>query len=432
MKIFDKRTSLSNVYYNNIPMKNLISLIFLFVSLLTFSQNAPVANDQAVSVNEGATLTGNLTGSDADDDALTYAVVGSPSSGSVSIEANGSFTYVHAGGEGISDSFTFSITDDSSSALTSNTATVTITVKPVNDSPVVADISKTLDEAASAEINVSGTDAEGAILVYEIVTAPSNGTFTLNSSTGIGYYTHNGSETISDSVVVRAKESSENVYSSNATITLTINAVNDPPVSPDFAIELDEGTATLSNSFGATDAETQSVTINVTSQGSYGNAVVSGTDFVYTHDGSESTSDTFTYSTSDGTLSTTGTITVTINPVNDAPIGAADTYYITRNSTTEMLAATGVLRNDTDADSANSTFTVTQGNTSPLYGQLTLNSDGSFTYVTDGTNTTFNTDTFSYIVSDDNFAASSEVTVTMEVADILAIPNSRRSSFPAR
>ena len=88
MKIFNKRTSLTNVYYNNISMKNLISLIFLFVSLLTFSQNAPVANDQAVSVNEGATLTGNLTGSDADDDALTYAVVGSPSSGSVSIEAN--------------------------------------------------------------------------------------------------------------------------------------------------------------------------------------------------------------------------------------------------------------------------------------------------------------------------------------------------------
>ena len=132
----------------------------------------------------------------------------------------------------------------------------------------------------------------------------------------------------------------------------------------------------------------------------------------------------FTYSTSDGTLSSTGTVTVTITPQNDAPVGVADTYYITRNSTTEMDASVGVLRNDTDSDSDSSTFSVSAGSTQPQYGQLALNQDGSFTYVTDGSDSTFNTDTFTYTVSDDNFASSSEVTVTLEVADILAIPNS--------
>ena len=166
------------------------------------------------------------------------------------------------------------------------------------------------------------------------------------------------------------------------------------------------------------------MTINVSSQGSNGTAVVSGSDFIYTHDGSETTTDTFSYSTSDGTLSSTGTITVSINPQNDAPVGVADTYFITRNSTTEMDGTVGVLRNDTDSDSDSSTFSVNLGSTIPLYGQLTLNVDGSFTYITDGSNSTFNTDTFTYIVSDDNFAPSSEVTVTLEVATILPIPNS--------
>jgi VCBS repeat-containing protein len=404
-------------------MKNLISLIFLTITFIAYGQNAPVANDQSITVNEGATLNGTLTGSDADSDGLAFSIVGNPTSGTVTVQSDGSFSYVHNGGEGSSDSFTFSITDDSSSQLVSNTATVTITITAINDNPVVADISKTIDEGASAEINVSGTDAEGAILEYEIVSAPSNGTFTLNATTGVGYYSHNGSETTTDSVVVRAKESTGSVYSSNATITITINAVNDSPNAPDGTVTLDEGSTSQSTPFGATDAEGSSLTINVSSQGSNGTAVVNGADFVYTHDGSETTSDTFSYSVSDGTLSSTGTITVTINPTNDAPTGVADTYYVTRNSTTEMSAEIGVLRNDSDSDTDSSLFTVSNGNTNTQYGQLTLNPDGSFTYVTDGTNTSFNSDSFSYTVSDGS-ATSSEVTVTLEVADIIPVPNS--------
>ena len=393
--------------------------------MFVYSQTAsPVANDQAFTINEGDTSSGTLTGTDSDSSSsdLSFAVVGSPTSGTLTIESNGSFTYVHSGGEGTSDSFTFSISDEDNN--TSNTATVTITVTPVNDVPVIANISKTLDEGASAEINVSGSDAEGAILIYEIVTAPLYGTYTFDTSSGIGYYTHDGSETTTDTIVVRAKESTENVYSANATIDITITGVNDSPLSPDGTATVVEGQASPSTSFGASDAEGSTLTINVSSQGSNGTAVVSGTDFIYTHDGSETTTDTFSYSTSDGTLSSTGTITVSINPQNDAPVGVADTYFITRNSTTEMDGTVGVLRNDTDSDSDSSTFSVNLGSTTPLYGQLTLNVDGSFTYTTDGSNSTFNSDTFTYIVSDDNFAPSSEVTVTLEVATILPIPNS--------
>ena len=237
-------------------MKNFISLIFLTFTFFVYSQEtaSPVADDTSFSINEGDTTSGTLTGTDSDSDNsdLTFAVVGNPTSGTLTVDSNGSFTYVHSGGEGTSDSFTYSISDETNN--TSNIATVTITITPINDEPVVTDVTKTLDEGASAEINVSGTDAEGAILVYEIVTQPQYGTYTFDTSSGIGYYTHDGSETTSDSITVRAKESTENVYSANATITITITAVNDAPLSPDSAVSVEEGNQSMSTLFGASDA----------------------------------------------------------------------------------------------------------------------------------------------------------------------------------
>ena len=404
-------------------MKNFISLVFLTFSVFLLAQNSPVANDSSFTVNEGAAFSGNLTGSDADSDPLTYTVVGAPTSGTLTIQTNGNFTYTHSGDEGTSDSFTFKITDDEN--LASNTATVTITITPINDAPTLAAISKTIDEGASSAINVSGNDPEGTILEYTVVTAPNNGTFTLDKSTGVGYYTHNGGETLSDNIVVKATESTGDLLSTQATISITITAVNDAPVSPDGTLSVNEGSASSDTSFGVTDADTpaSNITVNVSSQGSNGTVVVTGTNFVYTHNGSETTTDTFTYSTSDGALSSTGTITVTISPQNDAPTGVADTYYVTRNSTTDMAADVGVLRNDTDSDSDTSLFTATLGGTTASFGQVNLNSDGSFTYITDGSNTTFNTDSFSYTVSDGT-VSSAEVTVTLEVAEILPVPNS--------
>ena len=83
--------------------------------MFVYSQTAsPVANDQAFTINEGDTSSGTLTGTDSDSSSsdLSFAVVGSPTSGTLTIESNGSFTYVHSGGEGTSDSFTFSISSN--------------------------------------------------------------------------------------------------------------------------------------------------------------------------------------------------------------------------------------------------------------------------------------------------------------------------------
>src|SRR5262249_46663780 len=96
----------------------------------------PVASSQSASTNEDVPYSGTVTGTDVDSSALTYSVVSSPAHGSVSMASNGSYTYTPAANYFGPDSFTFRASDGTS---TSNTATVSITVVPVNDAPVAND-----------------------------------------------------------------------------------------------------------------------------------------------------------------------------------------------------------------------------------------------------------------------------------------------------
>ncbi|MEP4531721.1 MAG: Ig-like domain-containing protein, partial [Cyclobacteriaceae bacterium] len=115
--------------------------------------DAPVASDDSFTLLEGGTLTvddadGTATGGDATDDgvlvndvdvdgdALTIALVTGPAynASAFTLNADGTFEYVHDGSENFTDSFTYSITDPSG---VTSTATVNITITPVNDAPTI-------------------------------------------------------------------------------------------------------------------------------------------------------------------------------------------------------------------------------------------------------------------------------------------------------
>ncbi|MDD5405770.1 MAG: cadherin-like domain-containing protein, partial [Sulfurovaceae bacterium] len=105
---------------------------------------------------------------------------------------------------------------------------------------------------------------------------------------------------------------------------------------------------------------------------------------------------------------------------NDAPIAADDTGSVNEDSTLNVIAAAGVLNNDTDPDGDPLTVTAIRTGTESgsgtsgtvgsslagTYGHLTLNSDGSYSYVADNANElavgATATDTFTYTVSDGN------------------------------
>jgi VCBS repeat-containing protein len=104
--------------------------------------DAPVANADAYSVNEGSDADG--TGGQAC--SATTPMPTTPAAGlsavqvtepahatSFTLNADGSFTYVHDGSETTTDSFTYKVCDNATSSLCSGTVMVSITVNPVND-----------------------------------------------------------------------------------------------------------------------------------------------------------------------------------------------------------------------------------------------------------------------------------------------------------
>src|SRR5207249_1838873 len=133
-------------------------------------------------------------------------------------------------------------------------------------------------------------------------------------------------------------------------------------------------------------------------------------------------SDSFTYKANDGQLdSTTATVTLTIDAVNDAPV-AHDNSSSTNEDTRPTVTAPGVLGNDTDIDSATITAVLVAGTS---HGRLTLNSTGSFSYTPDAN---YNgADSFTYKANDGSLD-SNTATVTLTITAVNDAPVAQDTS----
>ena len=307
---------------------------------ITFTIPPVGVSDQLTVLEGGSTtvLTGSVTSvlandSDSDGDPITAVLIANPTYGSLTLNANGTFSYVHDGSETTSDTFTYAANDG---YINGNTVTVTISITPVNDPPVTVVGSDTLilDEAGTVTITSGGgtslldndTDAEGDTLVAIGVSSPTNGTITINPD-GTFTYVHDGSDTTTDTFSYKVNDGTAD--GNTVTITITINPVNDPPVAVGESLVVDEaGTVTLTTTGSSTlldndsDAEGDAITAVVVSNPTYGALTLNANGtFSYVHDGSETTSDTFTYAANDGTINgNAATVTITINPINDPPV----------------------------------------------------------------------------------------------------------------
>ena len=130
----------------------------------------------------------------------------------------------------------------------------------------------------------------------------------------------------------------------------------------------------------------------------------------YTHDGSATTSDSFSYTIEDasGLVSNVGTVAITVTPANVAPVATADSATLAEGATATIdLAA-----NDTDSDGTIdlTSIVVTQV---PAHGTVTVNADGTVSYAHDGSEAT--TDSFAYTIKDNNGLVSAAATVSVTI-----------------
>jgi len=111
--------------------------------------DAPVSNNGSASGNEDNTINGTLVATDIDSASLTYSRVTDAAHGSVTVNANGTFSYTPNLNYNGPDSFTFKANDG---ALDSNIATVNLSVAPVNDAPVLSGLTSTVAVTPAAPV----------------------------------------------------------------------------------------------------------------------------------------------------------------------------------------------------------------------------------------------------------------------------------------
>ncbi|MEL6266185.1 MAG: Ig-like domain-containing protein, partial [Pseudomonadota bacterium] len=191
------------------------------------TNTAPVATPQSVSVNEDGTVTITLAGTDADADPLTFSLTSSPMRGSLENFDPVARTVVYRPDADVfgSDDFSFTVDDGK---LGTDSATVTITINPVNDLPVAGDLSVNATVGVAQPIALSGFDLEtpGPNLTFQIVDQPTLGTVVL-TPTGAEYTATSAG---ADSFTYRVFD--DNVppgQSTLATVTITNSVVDTPP-----------------------------------------------------------------------------------------------------------------------------------------------------------------------------------------------------------
>jgi cysteine-rich repeat protein len=372
--------------------------------------DAPAAVADAFSVNEDEALVRPLSAllgndTDVDGDPLSVASVQGATNGTVSKTAT-DVTFTPATDFIGMASFQYTITDGKATA----TATATITIGGSNDPPVAVDDSATTPEDTALQLPASGlvandTDPDGQTLSVTAVGSATHGTVALAG--GVATFTpeanYSGAATFDYTV-------SDGTATDTGTVTITVTPVNDAPVAVDDAATTAEDTQLVipAATLLANDTDVDGPSLSITQVGGATNGTVSlaGGTVTFLPAANYSGTASFTYTVSDGTAIATGTVTVTVTPVNDAPVAVADTASTPEDVQLVVPVAT-LLANDTDAEGDALSITQVGGATN---GTVSL-AGGNVTF---RPTTNFNgTAGFTYTVTDGALTATGAVSVTV-------------------
>ncbi|HIF9229086.1 TPA: tandem-95 repeat protein, partial [Photobacterium damselae] len=338
--------------------------------------DAPVGEDVSAETQEETAVTGQLTATDVDGDNLTFKPGSDPTNGQVTVNPDGSWEYVPNSDFNGEDSFTV-VVDDGNGGT--DTITVTVNVTPVNDAPVGEDVSAETQEETAVAGQLTATDVDGDNLTFKPGSDPTNGQVAVNPD-GSWEYVPKPDFNGEDSFTVVVDDG--NGGTDTITVTVNVTPVNDAPVGEDVSAETQEETA-VTGQLIATDVDGDNLTFKPGSDPTNGSVTVnSDGSWEYVPNTDFNGEDSFTVVVDDGNGGTdTITVTVNVTPVNDeAVIGGDDHQSLIE--TNEVLTTGGTLT-ATDVDNPDNSFKPQEG-VSGQYGQFTINSQGEWTFVSNG------------------------------------------------
>jgi gliding motility-associated-like protein len=455
---FSGQASISYTVRDNDNETSNIATITVTVS----SVNAPpVANDDNASTNEGTPVSFNIVSNDTDGDGTVAASsvdlnlsssglqksINTPQ-GNFAVNSSGIVTYTPVSNFSGQVSIDYTVQDNENA--TSNIATITVTVGSVNAPPVASNDNASTSESTPVSFNIvlNDSDTDGTIDPSSVDLVPGSagtqktnntpqGNFTVNNS-GVVTYTpaadFSGQTSISYTV-----QDNEDATSNIATITVSVNSVNAPPIASDDNANTEEGMPVSFNivsndSDNDGNIDVTSVDLNPSSSGvqksvntPQGNFAVNSAGVVtYTPTASFSglASINYTVKDNEGATSNIANITVAVGSVNLPPIAVDDNA----NTNEDNPVSLNILTNDTDSDGTivsssidlNLSVAGTQKEHATPQGNFVVNQSGvvTFTPATDF----FGQASISYTVLDNEGATSNSAFVKISVSSVNASP----------
>jgi hypothetical protein len=329
------------------------------------SNSPPIAVDDTATTSENTPVTINVMANDSDPDGdpIELDEITFPTNGTiefvppavptdpVTIKYTPNFLFTGT------DSFMYTVDDG---ILESNWATVTITVTGANQLPIAGGNTAETLENTPVKIDVLANDFDpdgDTLTVSGFPQGPAHGTVSINPDNTVEYtpdlnFSGTDSFTYTDS-------DGQGGTSNAALVTVTVDAVNQPPVAKNDSATTDEDTPVTVNVLANdTDVDGDPLVVTGTTNGAHGTVVINANNTVtYTPDFNYNGTDSFTYTISDGQGGTaSATVSLVINPVNDPPVINGSDLSLTA-TTIDEGGSVGLSGSFTDVD-AGKTHTV--------------------------------------------------------------------------
>jgi len=299
------------------------------------------------SVNEGQNLSFTVSGSDPDGDNLTYSASNLPPGASFNAGSR-TFSWTPAYNQaGIYNNVHFEVSD----GIAKNSEDITITVNNVNRPPVLNAIgNKSIDEGQNLSFTVSGSDPDGDNLTYSASNLPQGATF--DSATRTFSWTPTYDQAgIYNNVHF---EVSDGTAKNSEDITITVNNVNRAPILNAIGNKSINEAQTLSFTVSGSDLDGNNLTYSASNlpQGANFDSTTRTFSWTPAYDQAGTYPDVH-FEVTDGPLSDSEDITITVNNVNRAPrLDSIGNKSITENQSLTFTV------NATDPDGDPLTYSV--------------------------------------------------------------------------
>ena len=432
-------------------MKKILFLFCFFViPNLNFSiynilfNSPPTATPQSnVQAFEQTKVSITLSGTDPDDDTLTYILHKAPSNGRVTDPNNNDKT-IFAGSIITTDEIDYTSTSDSADSdffefkvfdgkLLSDAAKVSLNILLANDTPIADNQTVELTENTPTLINLTGSDPDKTIpTVFKIEKLPVTGTLTDpgNNDKEIfaGDYisgskvTYTGQDTsTSDSFLFKVNDGIVDSLVGTVSVVLIITDAPDATALNVQVTEQVDHVITLTG-FDKEGDDLNFIINSLPTSGLLKNSGspitlndlpknITGTDVVYTSTSDIATVDSFTFRSNDGiSTSFSAKVSISITPVNDKPL-ATDQLNVTAFE--QIAKEISLVAVDPDGDEL--TYSLVD---SPQNGNVTINKNIA-TYIS--SSNTAKEDSFTFSAKD-NILSSEKATITINIIQINDVP----------